>query len=326
MTKRPEDILDEYVNRLRKARNFNASSATSAVQTRTWKEVAGVIALALNVPTREAGLDQIRIWSRVATGIGQTESADASAAQIKLRTAFSLPFPKMVFAGVLSIAVLWLVNSTAVAASNSLPGQTLYPVKRTVEKIQLTLTVDSVKKTEVRIKHAENRLVEAKTIIDNHSSTDEKIIEQTLNELKDATAQVGDESGGNTGLLKKVVELADKQEAVLSDIESKVSGEAKLVAGKALDTAAETKTSAEKDLAELEGIAPHTEGNADAKENPDTASSTPATKDKPGSGLPTTTDEAVQTLGAPQATGTEIILKSQNFDHDTSTPEIIELK
>lgn len=332
MPGKPEEILDECITLLRKEGSFETEK-NPALKSPALLESLKIAKLAFNIPTKNPTLDQAAVWNRISSRLNPEAQIQSPAESfIPSFEAFRLPVPRAVFAGILVVMAFWLISSTATAAQNSLPGQTLYAVKRTVEKIQLTLTVDEVKKTEIRIKHAENRLTEAKTIVDTSSTTDEKIVEQTLNDLKDTTAKVSNESSDNSGLLKKVVELTDKQESVLSDIENKVSGETKKVAGEALDTALETKSAAVKNLVKLENPDTQTEsGTATTTEGGLNGDKDPSSPTKNGGNLneeqATTTDSAVKKLGSPSESSTVIITPDiQNFDKETTTPQILELK
>ncbi|MCL5436092.1 MAG: DUF5667 domain-containing protein [Patescibacteria group bacterium] len=331
MSKKPEDILDEYLALLHKEGSFSAIK-NQLPQSRALAEQLSVADLAWHIPTNKPVLDQTAVWNRVAqqikTNSPQPQAAPLASPASRLLSGFSLHIPKTAFAGIMAVMMLWMVNSAAVAASNSLPGQTLYPVKRTVERIQLTLTLDDVKKTEIRIKHAETRLNEAKTIVDTSSSTNEKIIEQALNDLKSATTQVADESSDNTDLLQKVVELTDKQENLLPAIQDKVTGDAKKIADEALSTAKETKTTAEKNLEELKNQDIQSDDTAtttpDSLEHP---SSTPS-QIKGGGEDATSTDDTIWKLGSPSetSTGIEIPPTEQLDNEETTTPQILELK
>lgn len=332
MTKRPEDIFDEYLKLLRQEGGF-AAIEKRLPRSRALREILNVADLAWRIPTRQAVLDEDAVWARIAPRIAvatpRPQAVPLATPAARLLSGFSFPIPKTAFAGILAVLMLWLVNSTAIAAQHSLPGQTLYPVKRTVEKIQLTLTLNDIKKTEIRIKHAETRLDEAKTIVDTSSSTDERIIEQTLNDLKSATAQVAGESSDNTNLLQKVVELTDKQESLLPDIQNKVTGDAKKVADEALSTAKETRFTAEKNLEELKNQDSQPGGTAtttkDSLEHPTT---TPA-QFKGDGGRPTSTGDTIKKLGSPEGSSTVILTApSRNFGEEgtSSEPEILELK
>jgi hypothetical protein len=84
-----------------------------------------------------------------------------------------------------------------IAAQASVPGQPLWPVKRSIEEAEISLTFSPVKKTEVHIKHVSERLDEIDKILDKPEEIDkpevkikkDKAIKQAINHLsKDVTS------------------------------------------------------------------------------------------------------------------------------------------
>jgi hypothetical protein len=61
--------------------------------------------------------------------------------------------------------IIMMGSGVSMAAQASVPGQVLWPVKRSMEKAELTLTFSPVKETEIYIKHANNRLEEIDKIL-----------------------------------------------------------------------------------------------------------------------------------------------------------------
>ncbi len=337
-----EHILDECVTYLKNGRSVDFC-VSKYPKISGLREKLVIAKHAYQISKKEPALNRDRVWKNVSAAIASFKSqAGMLAYNNSPFQIFKFTFSKALFSVVTVVAVIGLLNTTAVAAQNSLPGQTLYPVKRTVEKIELTLTLDQSKKSEVRLKHAEHRLTEAKTIVENTDVSENKeiqpdtaaVIQQALNESADATAKVAEESTDNKDILKKVVELTDKQESVLTDIEGKVSGDAKDAVSSALTAVSETKETAEKSLAQLEQneteaavtTTPTTTPQKNEDENSD------KTGDNPD--RPTSTDDNLNALGDLTATTSDEILP-ELFDgsaSDTdsfsgsSTIEIIELK
>lgn len=64
----------------------------------------------------------------------------------------------------LSVAVLVVVGGTGVAAQQSLPTDTLYPLKIATERAQLAFTIASSARATVQLKHADERLREARVL------------------------------------------------------------------------------------------------------------------------------------------------------------------
>lgn len=82
--------------------------------------------------------------------------------------------------------------TTVKAALGSLPGDLLYPVKITTEKIQVALVSDGDAKTELRVEFAERRLQEAEDIINNEENgeKEEKVaiaVEKFKEEIENIT-------------------------------------------------------------------------------------------------------------------------------------------
>ena len=79
--------------------------------------------------------------------------------------------------------------TTGFQAQASVPGEVLWPVKRGIEKAELTLTVDSIKETKIHIKHVNKRLTEINKIIkEKKSEKNDKVIKKAVKHLKQDTS------------------------------------------------------------------------------------------------------------------------------------------
>lgn len=333
--KKTDQILDEAIHRLR--HGADVSDCLKKYPDAKWlKSSLKVVERLSSIPTKTPNIDEKTVWDKISLNIavGQTAASQTVAAKQQTMPGLHLALPRGVFAFITLVTILGLLNTTAVAAQNSLPGETLYPIKRTVEKIQLTLTMDEVKKTEVRIQHAENRLTEVQTIVQQHNSPDNaKTITQTIVELKDATTQVAGEANENKNLLQKVVALTGKQETVLTDMEGKVEGDAKKAVTEALDKAFETNTVAAQTLAGLEKDQPTTTVTSTSTSPTliNTSSTPKVAPDGEKSELSpkqnTSTDQLLKKLGSPENTSTQLLQPANGNLLDSSTSTIIlELK
>jgi len=86
---------------------------------------------------------------------------------------------------VASFLVLVIFMTTGFQAQASVPGEILWPVKRGIEKAELTLTVDPVKTTKLHIKHVSKRLTEINKIIkEKKSEKNNKVIKKAVQHLK----------------------------------------------------------------------------------------------------------------------------------------------
>ena len=101
---------------------------------------------------------------------------------------------------IVAVLIVTMGSGTAFAAQSSIPGEVLWPIKRSIEKAELTITFNPIKETEVHIKHINKRLVEIdkilKTSQDNKTVKSEKIakkeksIKQVVSHLEKDIAAV----------------------------------------------------------------------------------------------------------------------------------------
>lgn len=116
----------------------------------------------------------------------------------KLDLAFS-SFMRRLVPSVSKIVAVFLIvlmgSGVSLAAQASVPGQALWPIKRSIEKAELTLAFSSVKETEIHIKHVSTRLDEIEKILSDTNNEPaqkekkEKAIKQAVTHLeKDITA------------------------------------------------------------------------------------------------------------------------------------------
>jgi len=104
-----------------------------------------------------------------------------------------IPSMSKVVAGFLIVV---MGSSVSLVAQASVPGEPLWPVKRSIEKVELTLTLNSVKETEVHIKHVGKRLKEIDKILKEENGTPErkakksKAIKQVISHLEKDVSDV----------------------------------------------------------------------------------------------------------------------------------------
>ncbi len=96
------------------------------------------------------------------------------------------------------LLIFGMGSGFSVAAQTSLPGQALYPLKRSIEKAELTLALSPVTETKVHIKHLNKRLAEIDKIVeankvDNQPETiaaSEKAIQKVVIYLEKEAAAI----------------------------------------------------------------------------------------------------------------------------------------
>ncbi|MBI2607455.1 MAG: hypothetical protein HYW51_01375 [Candidatus Doudnabacteria bacterium] len=193
----------------------------------------------INVPTDGLGRVKNQIFNRIRT---------AETSPVRTRVYWHWLTTLKITGGIMA-SVLIMVSLTigvAVAALESVPGQPIYPLKKTVEKIQLTLAANEERKADLQIKFAHNRLDELEQVLEKNSEgklsekDTQKIISQTVKDLQQTTKDVvtattTQDKEPNVSTLTKLVELSNKQKTVLESATIKSEGEIKLELEKALE-------------------------------------------------------------------------------------------
>lgn len=120
-----------------------------------------------------------------------------------------------------SIAVISLLGwSTAIAASDAVPGNFMYPVKRFSEKVRLLFTVNDKNEAELRITFSERRLAEALKTYRQGGGIDDGLLRQMLDEARqalDETLALSPEERGY--LLSRVGYLTAHQKNVIEAVQ-----------------------------------------------------------------------------------------------------------
>lgn len=126
--------------------------------------------------------------------------------------------------------VVSMSSTVAFAAQASVPGETLWPIKRSMEQAELTITFSQVKETEVHLKHVNTRVNEiGKILADTKNSSEdiskkEKAITQAVRHLEKDAAGVD----ASLKLVKveskpsEVVALVQKVTAVTKEVKSTI--------------------------------------------------------------------------------------------------------
>jgi hypothetical protein len=232
--------LAPIVNILHKLTTFPKTRIPAPDLTRVKNQVFDKISIPAEVQT-EVRSDKKNFWANLPSMIRLTSTA----------------------VGTLLILIS-LGIGTAVAALQSVPGQTLYPLKKVVENIQLRLTSDPSAKTNLQIQFANNRLEELTSVIEKNKAGElssekaQAIVSQTVAALEKTTAALSttsakESSKTTVATLAKLVDLSNKQTAVLKPLLSAATisneGQIKTVLEQALQT---SKTSKEEAIRNIE--------------------------------------------------------------------------
>lgn len=129
-----------------------------------------------------------------------------------------------------------LAMGTAVAALDSLPGQTLYPLKKVAESIQLRLIYNESDRADLQVKFAQNRIQELEDVLQQTeegkiSSEDaQKIVAQGVKEVQKTSATaVGTKASAisKANIVSKLATLNDKLKTASIKTEGQVQLEFK---------------------------------------------------------------------------------------------------
>ncbi|HJR18286.1 MAG TPA: DUF5667 domain-containing protein [Actinomycetota bacterium] len=156
---------------------------------------------------------------------------------------------RLVAASLAAGMILVLGAGSAVAASSSaLPGDTLYGVKRAVERVSLAMHRDPGSRAELQLQFAATRLAEIDALLAAGEDPAE-----ALDGLEDALAGAEDDAlhaialGQDAGaLLAHVNEMISKHIAVLTGVMGKVPDQAKDAIQRAIDNAEKAKANVQK--------------------------------------------------------------------------------
>jgi hypothetical protein len=202
------DKLDEIINRLKQ--NGDVSNYKKD------RKVSGFVNLLsqlLNlpkakVPTFDFSRVKNQILDRIAAPVMEQESSW-----------FLSPLSRVLRIGTVIVgSVLIIVSLTlgvAVAALNSAPGQTIYPLKKIVENIQLKLAPDD-QKSSLQIQFANNRADELNLVLQQQqdgqisAQTAQKIVAATVKDLQKSASAAAHTQQPKAVVAAKLTDLSNK--------------------------------------------------------------------------------------------------------------------
>ena len=126
------------------------------------------------------------------------------------------------------IVVLLLVGSgTIMAASSSLPGDTLYPIKTATEKVQGFFTLGNESKASFNIKLAQRRINELESLSDGNRSIPQSLLNTMHEETDRAIETLGQQKAVKAELITRLMGLTFNENAVLTKVIEKAPSQAK---------------------------------------------------------------------------------------------------
>lgn len=113
------------------------------------------------------------------------------------------------------LALFMIGGSTVTASSNSLPGDVLYPVKTTTEKVRMFFAFGKESRTGLHIKLAERRLGEMELLAGKKRNVPASLLEAMHSETERAIDLLGGIEASKKELVSRVVGLTSNQKMVL---------------------------------------------------------------------------------------------------------------
>jgi DNA-binding transcriptional ArsR family regulator len=157
---------------------------------------------------------------------------------------------------VLSISFITVLAGLFVWNVEAYPGDLFYPIKRAKEKIQFFFIFDNLGRANKHLQLAEERLKEAKVIIERgEEETAKKIIQEYVNELKNARNEVEKvDKPYVSSTLESIGEITFKDVFIIQNLKIKAPALVKEL-DIALNTSLETHNSAVGKLSKITGKA-----------------------------------------------------------------------
>jgi len=128
-----------------------------------------------------------------------------------------------------AVLVLILVGVGTVSASaNSLPGDALYPVKTTTEKVQGFFTLGSEAKANFHMKLAQRRLDELKLLVENNRNVPQSLLAVMNTETNGAIEILSQNKQAGNASIDRLMVLTSNQKGVLTELMGRVPLKAKV--------------------------------------------------------------------------------------------------
>lgn len=213
--------------------------------------------------------DKEKVWLRIQNHIRQQrlQSPIAFSAVSKLWPKFYMG--KITAATLAAVLAIIVIGGATKASEGSLPGDTLYSVKKVAEKVEKVLATSDEAKVKVGIKHAKRRLKEVQNLVAEKKESE--IVTKALEELQITTEQViSAAAAAEPELRDNAASLVAEETTVLNGVKEQVEEAVKQVVQTVISASHES-------ISKLQGSEQKTsEVQGRAVENDTAATSTPA--------------------------------------------------
>lgn len=122
------------------------------------------------------------------------------------------------------VLAVGVVSGATKVSEGSLPGDTLYPVKKVAERVEKVFAQTQEAKIKVVVKHAKRRLEEVKTLVAENKGSE--AVTGALQALQTSTELVvSTASAAKPELIEHAVQLVNEETAVLRSVKEQTTGE-----------------------------------------------------------------------------------------------------
>ncbi|MGB2855120.1 MAG: DUF5667 domain-containing protein [Dehalococcoidia bacterium] len=126
------------------------------------------------------------------------------------------------------LALVMMGGGTVAASTNSLPGDVLYPVKTTTERVQAFFTFGKEAKANLCMRFAERRIVEIEALAERERNIPESVLSVMNAETDRAIALANQNGSFNKETIARLVRLTTAQKMMLARMGEGASLEVKL--------------------------------------------------------------------------------------------------
>ena len=126
------------------------------------------------------------------------------------------------------LALVMMGGGTVAASTNSLPGDVLYPVKTTTERVQAFFTFGKEAKANLYMRFAERRIVEIEALAERERNIPESVLSVMSAETDRAIALANQNGSFNKETIARLVRLTTAQKMMLARMGEVASLEVKL--------------------------------------------------------------------------------------------------